>query len=81
MIGTFEALVDSSIVIDLLRDYPFARTWAMKGYLVAISRMTWFEIIQGADGKKAQKTALEMIRRFTLIEIEPEDITLAAESA
>jgi len=71
--------MDSSIVIDLLRDYPFARAWAMKGHLVAISRITWFEIIQGADGKKAQKTALEMIRRFTLIEIEPQDITLAAD--
>lgn len=79
MVATFEALLDSSILIDLLRDFPSAQNWAAQGHFAAISRITWFELIQGAEGRKSQKSALQMMQRFSLIEIEHQDIVLATE--
>ena len=74
-----DALVDSSIIIDLLRGYPAARLWAEEGYIAAISRATWFELIEGARNLQGQRAALAVIQRFVLIELSQEIIERSAE--
>lgn len=73
-------LVDSSIVIDLLRGYPAAKYWAEEGHIVAISRATWFELMDGARNLQGQRATLDVIQRFALIEFSQEIIERAAES-
>jgi predicted nucleic acid-binding protein len=73
-----DALVDSSIIIDMLRGYPAAKRWAEEGHIVAISRATWFELIEGTRNLQGQRAALDVIQRFVLIEFSQEIVEQAA---
>lgn len=73
------ALVDTSVVVDLLRDYPPANTWFLAQNDLAVSRGVWLEIIEGAQDRPAQHHALNLLRRFELIEITTPDVIWATE--
>lgn len=68
------ALVDSSVVIDLLRGYSPAVTWYATQSDLGISRIVWLELIEGAPNKQKQRHAIKLLRTFAeTIETEPED--------
>jgi len=41
-------LVDSSVLVDILRGYPDAQAWFNQQPVLYITRITWIEVIQGA---------------------------------
>lgn len=73
------ALVDTSIVVDLLRGYPSAQTWFLAQRDLGVSRAIWLEIIEGTENSTAQRHALRLLRRFELVELTTPDIEWATE--
>lgn len=74
-----DALVDESVLIDVLRGYTPAKDWLDLQPPMTISRVTWLEILQGVQDKSAQYRALRLLRRFSLIELTQADIEIGGE--
>jgi predicted nucleic acid-binding protein len=69
------ALVDTSVIVDLLRGYAPAREWFLQQNDLAVARPVWLEVIEGAPNRSAQRFALNLLRRFEVIElVEPDAI-------
>ncbi|MBN1563999.1 MAG: PIN domain-containing protein [Anaerolineae bacterium] len=73
------ALVDTSIVVDLLRGYQPAETWATTQSTLGASRIVWLEVIEGVQNLNAQRIAMELLNSFELIEITTQDAIWATE--
>ena len=71
------ALLDTSIVVDLLRGYGPAQEWYLEQSNLGSSRIVWFETIEGAPNRQAQRHAIRLLRRFELVELTAEDMTFA----
>jgi predicted nucleic acid-binding protein len=74
-----DALVDASILIDVLRGYAPAKDWLDLQPPMTISRITWLEVLQGVQDKAAQYRTLSLLRRFSLLELTQDDIELGGE--
>jgi predicted nucleic acid-binding protein len=74
-----DALVDTSIIIDLLRGYEPAQRWFITQRELSVSRVVWLEVIEGAPNRVAQRTALRLLQRFPLEEVVTADIVWATE--
>jgi predicted nucleic acid-binding protein len=61
-------LVDTNIIIDLLRGYPLALTWLASQSQPAVCRVVYIEVIQGAEDKRKQQDALRLLKRFAMVE-------------
>ena len=61
-------LVDTNIIIDLLRGYPQALIWLATQSHPAICRIVYMEVIQGAEDKRKQQNALKLLKRFAMVE-------------
>lgn len=73
-------LLDTSILIDLLRNYPSALSWfSEKPLILGVTRAVWFEIIQGVENGQKQQQALNLLRRFTLVEFTTSDLMWATD--
>ena len=73
------SLVDTSIVVDLLRGYSPAHNWFLVQGDLAVTRAVWLEIVEGVTNRSAQRHALKLLRRFELIELTTVDIVWATE--
>mgnify|MGYP005842272203 CR=1 FL=1 len=67
------ALLDTSIVVDLMRKYPPADDWLKEQTGLGITRMVWLEIVEGALNRVEQQRAIRLLRDFELVEITNED--------
>ena len=73
------ALVDSSIVIDVLRGHAPSVNWlGSSNEQLGLTRYTWLEIIQGCQNKQKQQLAVTVLEGFDLIPITNEDVEWAA---
>jgi len=74
-------LVDSSIIVDLIRGFPDAHQWlkTMNDEL-GITYYVWSEVIQGAPNKQKQASSIKILSDFHLIEITPEDTKWAVQA-
>lgn len=72
-------LVDSSILIDVLRGYQPSEDWLVTQGQLGTTRFVWLELIEGAQDKSAQQRAIELLRRFEVVELAPEDMQWAVE--
>jgi len=71
MIG---GLLDTAIVIDLLRNYPPAIAWLQhQSVLLATTPLVWLEIIEGSSNKVEQTRGLGLLRRFDLVYLSDAD--------
>jgi len=70
--------VDTSIIVDLLRGYTPAKIWADEGHFGGLSRIVWFEVVQGTQSKAEQKIALDTMQRFELFEVTHDDLITGA---
>ena len=61
-------LLDTSIVIDLLRGYPNAIEWFKSESDLSIPRAAILEVLEGAQDSKRQRHALQFIRRLEFTE-------------
>lgn len=78
MVNQITFTADTSIIVDLLRGYKPAQEWANQGHFGGVSRVVWFEVIQGTQSKADQKLALDTLQRFELIEVLQEDLIRGA---
>jgi predicted nucleic acid-binding protein len=70
-----DALLDTSILVDLLRGFPPATSWfaGLGRQRTAITPVVWMETVQGAtDGAKRART-LRFLRQFSLEHPTPDD--------
>ena len=74
-------LVDTAIVIDLIRGFPDAHEWlAQREDKLGVTDYVWLEVIQGAQNKQKQKAAIAILSDFQLVETSSEDTRWAVES-
>ncbi|MDQ7024157.1 MAG: PIN domain-containing protein [Anaerolineae bacterium] len=72
------SLVDSSIVIDILRSYPASLTWLQsQNQKVGLTRYVWLEVLEGCRNKQEQKAAIRVLDKFDLVSITNNDIEWA----
>lgn len=74
-------LLDTAVVIDLLRSYSPSHEWLARQSRLGIVPIVWLEIIQGAENLRAQKKAVELLRHFERIDLEPVDYDWAIRQA
>jgi len=51
------ALVDSTIVVDLLRRFPLAEAWYARQQNLGLTYAVWLEVLEGAQNKPKQTSA------------------------
>lgn len=74
-------LVDTSIIVDLIRGFPDAHRWLSTiTDELGVTYYVWLEIIQGAANKQKQKTAIQLLRDFQLISATADDVEWAVQS-
>jgi len=71
------ALLDTSILIDLLRQFPPAITWFTSQGDLGVSSIVWLELLQGAQNARSQQKARQLLHQFARIEISTDDINWA----
>ena len=74
-------LLDTSIVVDLIRGFPDTSAWlgSVSGSL-GITHYVWLEIIEGAPNKRKLKSAMEILSDFELVETTGEDVKWAVKT-
>ena len=73
------ALVDSSVLIDVLRGYKPAVDWLATQGRLGVTPIVWLELIEGAPNKAKQTAAIKLLRRFDRIVLIPDDMQWAIE--
>lgn len=63
-----DGIIDTSILIDVLRNKSDAITWLSAGMSskLAITPIVWMEIMQGATDKQKRQQFLKFLKRFTV---------------
>lgn len=72
-----KALLDANILVDVLRKYQPAENWLLKQRDLAITRVVWLEIIEGAENQVEQKRAIVLLNDFELTELTISDLDWA----
>lgn len=70
-------LIDSTVLIDILRGYPPAAAWLQSQTALGITPIVWMELIIGAPNKPKQYDALRLLRQFEMIDLVQADMTWA----
>lgn len=73
------SLLDTSIIIDLLRSHPPAISWLSQQRPMEITRVTWLEVIEGVTDLPSQVRALNLLKRFDIVEFTVSDMTWATD--
>lgn len=65
-----DALLDTSVIIDLLRTYPPAVVWlsSSHGERFGVTKFVWLETVRGSLNKHEMRRAITLLNQFTLIE-------------
>jgi predicted nucleic acid-binding protein len=73
-----DGLLDTTIIVDILRAYPPSQTWFSSVELdLGVTKFAWLEVIQGAISKRKQKRAIQILNSFILVPVELQDIDWA----
>lgn len=76
------AVLDTAIVVDLLRGFPPAVRWlGVQQDLLGITPIVWLEVLSGAQSSDAQRRAVLLLRRFERIDFTADDSTRAIADA
>ena len=62
-------LLDTAIVVDLLRGYPPAVLWLEGQSQLALNPVVWLEVLEGAANRKDQDRAVRLLGQFERIEV------------
>ncbi len=75
------ALVDTTILVDLLRAYSPAAEWigAQTEGELGITPVVWMELVAGAQNKVAQRQAAQLLAHFVMVYYTQEDMDWAME--
>lgn len=73
-----DALLDTSMLIDLLREHPPAAEWiANEEKIFGITKFAWMEVVTGCRNKRSLLKATRLIERFELIPVATSDVDWA----
>lgn len=72
-------LLDSNIVVDLLREREVARAWVAEQGRLGITRAVWLEVIEGARDSVGLRRALALLNEFELVEFTVSDFDWATQ--
>jgi len=72
-----DCLVDTDVIVDLLRGYAPAQIWIASQHNPGISRSARLEIIEGALNKIFQKQAINLVNEFESVEMTLSDFAWA----
>jgi predicted nucleic acid-binding protein len=63
-----DGIIDSNIVIDLLRQIPSSVSWYanLQRQRIAITPIVWMEVVQGARNKTERRQIVRFLMRFTI---------------
>ena len=75
------ALLDTAVVVDLLRSHPPAASWVLSQENLGVSPMVWLEIIEGSSNQQSQRRAIEVLRRFERVDLLAGDAEWAVRQA
>lgn len=74
------ALVDTAIIVDLLRGYPPALVWYSGQQDLGICHTVWLEILEGAANKHDQESAIKLLNNFIRVSQPDEDMQWAVQN-
>lgn len=74
-------ILDSAVLVDLLRGYPPSEDWIERQGVLALTPISWLEILAGAKSSVAQNQALRLLRSFERIDLTSADFDWAIQSA
>ena len=74
-------LLDTAVLVDLLRAYPPAPDWLSRQAPLGVSPIVWLEVIEGAEDKRAQVRAIKLLQRFERVEVLTADFDWAIQQA
>jgi predicted nucleic acid-binding protein len=74
-----KALVDTSVIVDMIRGYLPAQNWYLSQSDLGLSRGVWLEVMEGVENSRAQRDALKLLRRFELVELTTADTIWATQ--
>ena len=74
-------LLDTAVLVDLLRAYPLAGDWLSKQPPLGVSPVVRLEVIEGAEDKRSQIRTIELLQRFERVEMLTEDFNWAIQQA
>lgn len=66
-------LLDTAVIVDVLRKHEPALDWLKDQPEPGITSVVWMEIIEGAWNRTAQEEAVKVLRNFELVAILQED--------
>ncbi len=70
-------LVDSNIIIEILRSHSPAEQWLETQSYIGISRGVYFEVYEGVSNKRELQAANKLLNRLELIEYTTSDLQWA----
>ncbi|MCQ3930639.1 MAG: hypothetical protein DPW16_09270 [Chloroflexi bacterium] len=70
-------LLDTSVMIDLLRQYTPADNWLQSQGTLGISRIVLLEVMEGAPSRQKQREASNLLKKFSLVELNNNDMIWA----
>jgi predicted nucleic acid-binding protein len=73
-------LLDTTILVDLLRQYSPAENWISQQQNLGITTVVWIELIQGVTNRVAQQNTLNVLKSYTKVEVEVIDIEWAIQT-
>lgn len=71
------SLLDTSVVIDLIRRYEPAKQWIATQSKPAISAIVWLEVLDGVQNRRAEVQAIRMLKDFERVELVQADFDWA----
>ncbi len=74
-----KALLDTSVIVDMLRGYPPAQSWYLEQDNLGVCQAVWLEIIEGNTDNRSRRDALRLLKRFELVEVTTHDVAWAVE--
>jgi predicted nucleic acid-binding protein len=73
MSSTIIGVVDTTVLIHLLRNNAVAIAWVKIQPTLSITSISWMEVIYGANGRSGQTRSLNLFQQFDLALLTQED--------
>ncbi len=67
------AILDTTVIVHLLRKYKPALTWFNTNQVYSITTVTWMEVMVGVPNKRAQADTLNLLNSFELLYVTQSD--------
>jgi predicted nucleic acid-binding protein len=68
-----DSLLDTSIIVDLLRAFAPAQQWVSAGGNHGVTATVWLEVLDGAQNARNAQQAVKMLEKFTRIDPTTDD--------